>query len=85
MPILEAFASRVPVVTSNISSMPEVAGNAAVYCDPNNERDIRQALQSVLFDASLRQTLIENGTKRLAEFSWDKSAKQTLAVLTANE
>lgn len=85
MPILEAFASGTPVVTSNVSSMPEVAGNAAVYCDPANVRDIKQALQSVLFDARLRQMLVENGTKRLLEFSWEKCARETLAVFTTHE
>ncbi len=85
MPILEAFATGTPVVTSNVSSMPEVAGNAAVYCDPHNQRDIKQALQSVLFDAGLRQDLIEKGTRRLLEFSWEKCASQTLTIFSAHE
>jgi len=82
MPILEAFAAQTPVTTSNISSLPEVALDAAVYFDPHNIRDIKQAIQSVLFDQKLRSDLVTKGTKRLADFSWSASASQTLSVLT---
>jgi glycosyltransferase involved in cell wall biosynthesis len=81
MQILEAFDAGVPVATSNVSSMPEVAGEAAVYFNPKNIMEIKQAMKSVLFDRSLADHLRKKGKERLKEFSWEKCAKQTLEVL----
>ncbi len=81
MQILEAFAANVPVATSNISSMPEVAGEAAVYFDPKNIRDMARAIKMVLLDKSLADRLREKGKERLKNFSWEKCARQTLDVL----
>lgn len=83
MTILEAFACGVPVATSNVSSMPEVAGEAAVYFDPKNIGDIKNALKAILFDKSLSDRLKEKGTERLKQFSWTKCANETLRVLTS--
>ncbi len=84
MQILEAFAANCPVITSNISSMPEVAGQAAVYFDPKNIKEIKNALKSVLLDKSLAESLINKGQARLTEFSWNKAATETKQVLTVS-
>ncbi len=85
MQILEAFAAGVPVAVSKVSSMPEVAQEAAIYFDPHNPQDIKNALKSLIFDAALAQSLVFKGTERLKSFSWDKCAKETLNVLTLNK
>jgi len=82
MQILEAFAANVPVATSNISSMPEVAADAAVYFDPKNILEIKNAMMHVLLDKSLADNLREKGKIRLKDFSWEKCARETLEVLT---
>jgi glycosyltransferase involved in cell wall biosynthesis len=81
MTILEAFALGVPVATSNISSMPEVAGEAAVYFNPAKVSEIKSAISKILFDKSLSDSLIQQGTTRLSLFGWEKCAKETLVVL----
>ncbi|MBI5530876.1 MAG: glycosyltransferase family 4 protein [Candidatus Doudnabacteria bacterium] len=81
MQILEAFSLRVPVATSNVSSMPEVAAEAAMYFDPHNPKDIKNSLKMMLMDKSLRDSLIAKGSERLKGFSWRKCAQETLAVL----
>lgn len=81
MPILEAMASGCPVVTSNVSSMPEVAGNAAVLIDPLSVKSIAGGIQETRKRAP---ELREAGLARAKEFSWDKCAQQTLTVLKAS-
>ncbi len=85
MQILEAFAVNVPVATSKVSSMPEVAGEAAVYFDPHNIQDIKKALASIIFDKSLAENLKLKGQERLKLFSWEKCATQTLQVIAYND
>ncbi len=80
LPILESMACGVPVITSNLSSMPEVGGNAAFYVDPFSLEDITKKLDVVMNDNHLRDELITKGLKRAKEFSWDKCAEQTEAV-----
>ncbi len=82
MQILEAFSLSVPVATSNTSSMPEVAGEAAVYFDPYNIAEIKNAIKSVLMDKSLSDKLKEKGRERLKDFSWEKCTRQTWETLT---
>ncbi|MDR3643118.1 MAG: glycosyltransferase family 1 protein [Candidatus Doudnabacteria bacterium] len=82
MQILEAFAAGVPVAVSNISSLPEVAADAAVYFDPNNDAEIKNAMLHILLDKSLADSLREKGARRLKNFSWEKCARETLEVLT---
>lgn len=84
MQLLEAFEARVPVATSNVSSMPEVAGEAAVYFDPKNKNEIKQAIKNILLDKSLADKLREKGSARLKEFSWNKCAQETLIILQKN-
>ncbi len=81
MPILEAFSVGTPVATSNISSMPEVAQEAAVYFNPLEKVEIKKAIASVLNDKAFAQQLSDSGYKRLSFFSWEKCAKETLKVL----
>jgi len=75
IPILEAFKCEVPVITSNVTSMPEVSGGAAYLVDPNSENDIANAMQEIRSNKSLQKELIEKGKYRLNDFSWDKSAE----------
>ncbi len=82
MQILEAFAANVPVAVSKISSMPEVAGEAAVYFDPTDTVEVKSAMKSVLTDKSLADSLKEKGRRRLKDFSWQKCAEETLKFLT---
>lgn len=81
--ILEAFDAGVPVITSNISSMPEVAGDAAEYCDPKSIESITAALEKVLLDKERAATLVQQGRERLKMFSWHKCAEETLKVIQA--
>ncbi len=76
LPLLEAMASDVPVLTSNISCMPEVAGNAALTVDPSSIEAITAGLDQITTDEALRQRLIDNGRARLKQFDWNKSAAQ---------
>jgi len=80
IPILEAFACGVPVITSNHSSMPEVADEAAVYVDPYSTESISEAIIQVCNNAELRNKLIAAGTQRCKEFNWEKSAAQMFEV-----
>ncbi len=81
IPILEAFQSGVPVMTSNVSSMPEVAENAALLIDPMDIDALSRGLNDIVNDPQLRNTLIHKGSKRVESFSWDKSAVQIFDAL----
>lgn len=78
--VLEAFASKTPVLTSNISALPEVASNAAYFVDPYSVNDIKHGLQNLLTSELLRTDLIEKGRVRAKDFSQEKCARETLAV-----
>ena len=78
LPLLEAMACGVPVVTSNISSMPEVAGDAAVLVDPRDADGLAAAIARVLRDEGLRDRLRVAGIARAREFSWEATARRTL-------
>lgn len=77
LPILESMASGTPVITSNVSSMPEIAGDAAVLVNPENADEIRKAIMEVLEDKELKKELIDKGSKRVEEFTWEKTAEET--------
>jgi glycosyltransferase involved in cell wall biosynthesis len=79
-PVLEAMASGCPVVTSNVSSLPEVAGDAALLVDPENPVAIAQAIVSLASDPTLRQDLKRRGLQRARRFSLESQARETLAV-----
>ncbi|MGC8866237.1 MAG: glycosyltransferase family 4 protein [Bacteroidales bacterium] len=74
IPIIEAMQSGVPVITSNVTSMPEVAGDAALLADPYDPDSIATAMEKMWKDAPLRQQLIEKGFERARHFTWDRSA-----------
>mgnify|MGYP000896081354 CR=1 FL=1 len=80
IPILESFACGCPCVTSNVSSLPEVGGNACLYMDAEQEDSIKEAIERIINDEVLRKTLANKGHKRLQEFSWERQAKETLKV-----
>jgi glycosyltransferase involved in cell wall biosynthesis len=80
-PVLEAFAAGVPVVTSNVSSLPEVAGDAAVLVDPEDSASIAQGLAELLGDEDLRAMLSAAGVARAARFTWESTARRTVEVL----
>ncbi len=79
LPVLEAMARGVPVVTSDRSSLPEVAGDAALLVDPDDDEAIAAALRRVLDDAGLRAQLSAAGRARAATFSWERTAELTAA------
>jgi len=80
IPILEAMECGIPVITSNISSMPEVAGEAALLVDPNNIQEIVEKMNNIVSSKILREQLIESGFKRVKQFSWESTARQTLKI-----
>ncbi len=81
LPIIEAMAAGVPVITSGVSSMPEVAGSAALLVNPLHVADITQALRRVLADATLRQQMRSQSLQRAQEFSWRTTADSTMKGL----
>lgn len=80
LPPLEAMAHGTPVVTSNVTSLPEVVGNAAVLVNPENVFEIMRALHRVLIDQALRTRMKERGYQQAARFSWETSARRILDV-----
>ena len=80
LPPLEAMAHGTPVVTSNVSSLPEVLGQAALLVNPENVFEIARGIRQVLTDAALRQQLVERGYEQLRKYSWERSAQQVLQV-----
>lgn len=81
LPILEAMKYGCPVITSNVSSMPEVGGDAAVYCDPESVEDIKEKILMVLSSPKLQKSLREKGKIQIKKFDWEKSADKVLSVL----
>jgi glycosyltransferase involved in cell wall biosynthesis len=80
LPPLEAMAHGTPVVTSNVSSLPEVVGNAAVLVNPENVFEIMRALHRVLLDQGLRERMKEHSYLQAGKFSWEKSVRRILEV-----
>jgi glycosyltransferase involved in cell wall biosynthesis len=80
LPVLEAMACGTPVVCSNTSSLPEVVGDAALTVDPTDVEGLAEAMRRVLADAGLRQDLRARGLARAQQFTWERTARETLAV-----
>lgn len=80
IPLLEAMECGCPVICSNSSSIPEVAGDAAIYFDVRDAHDVSNAMRKVTQSAEERLRLIEKGKVRIKQFSWDKCAQQTFAI-----
>lgn len=80
LPVLEAMASGCPVITSDRSSLPEVAGEAAILVDPCNVEQVASAVEAICKDPSLADVLVQKGMERAKQFSWKNCAEQTLKV-----
>jgi glycosyltransferase involved in cell wall biosynthesis len=81
LPLLEAMACGIPVLTANTTALPEVAGGAAVLVDPTSVELIAKAMERIVSDTSLRQRLKEDGMVRAAQFSWTKTVSRVREVL----
>ncbi|MBI4653257.1 glycosyltransferase family 4 protein [Candidatus Kuenenbacteria bacterium] len=79
-PVIEAMAKKIPVITSNIESLPEITAGSTILINPHKKQEINEALELILNNVNLRTKLIEKGFKRAKEFSWEKCAKETLKV-----
>lgn len=80
LPVIEAMACGTPLVTSNVSSLPEVAGDAALLVDPTDTDALAEALTAIMINQTLRAQLIAKGIHRAALFSWERTAQETIAV-----
>jgi glycosyltransferase involved in cell wall biosynthesis len=81
LPVLEAMACGTPVLTSNVSALPDTAGDAAVLVDPGSVEDIATGIERLLTDSALRARLRSAGLVRAGTFSWDETARLTAEVL----
>lgn len=82
VPMIEALYCDVPVIASNTSCMPEIAGDAALYVDPLDPDDIADKLAQISQDSELRHKLIQNGQQQRQRYSWDRSAQQMLTIMS---
>jgi glycosyltransferase involved in cell wall biosynthesis len=80
MPPLEAMSFNCPVVCSNVSSIPEVVGNAGLMFNPNDTQSIKLAIEQVVSDREVREILVARGQERIKQFSWEKCAQETVNV-----
>lgn len=80
LPILDAFSVGCPVITSKISSMPEVGGDAALYVNPQDTDSIKEKIRKILEDKDLRGEMIRRGFEQVKNFSWEKAARETVEV-----
>lgn len=83
MPVLEALACGTPVITSNISSMPEITADAALLIDPHSAEQLTTAMEQMLSNEGLREQLKKRALTRAIEFSWEKTAQETLKIYSA--
>ena len=83
IPILEAFASEIPVLTAHNSSLSEVAGDGALYCDAQDVSVIAKKMKQLWQDETLRKNLVERGNEQLKHFSWDQCARETMECILA--
>jgi glycosyltransferase involved in cell wall biosynthesis len=79
-PILEAQSLGVPVLTSNTSSLPEIAGDGALFVNPFDIEEISKGMEKIVFDENLRKDLIQKGYENIKRFSWRKSAEELLEI-----
>lgn len=81
LPPLESMAAGCPVITSNVASLPEVCGDAVLYCDPTKPADIARKINLMMSDSCLRDDIRARGFKRIKQFTWDKCALQTYDII----
>ena len=82
-PILEAFAYQKPVLAANTSSIPEVAGDAALLVNPNDTDEIAAGMKKLITDAKFKESLLEKEEARLKKFNWEVAVLKTIKVLVA--
>lgn len=80
LPVLEGFAAGIPVISSNTTSIPEVAGDAALLINPLETAEIAHAMQTLVEDVEMASELVRRGSERLKQFSWRKCAEETVEV-----
>jgi glycosyltransferase involved in cell wall biosynthesis len=80
LPVLEAMACGTPVITSNCSSLPEVAGDAAILVNPEDEDELAEAIMRLITNDSLRESLRKKGLERAKLFTWEDTARKTLKL-----
>ena len=80
MPVLEAMSAGIPVLTSDCSALPEVAGDAALLVNPEDSDGLRQMLRRLADDADLRGDLARRGRQRAQNFTWEKAVRETWDV-----
>lgn len=86
IPLIEAMACNIPVIASDITSLPEIAGNAAVYVNPFKPAEIAEAMCRLFDSPALREQLMENGKKRLPTFTWEQTAQRVWqCILSATQ
>jgi len=83
LPLVKSLKVGTPIITSNVSSMPEVAGKAALYVDPNSTQDLTRAIEKIIKSSSLRNRLIQKGIIQSKKFNWLITAQQTLKIYTS--
>lgn len=81
IPILEAFQSEIPVICSNTTSLPEVAGESAILVNPKDPNEIAKQIFKLYSDKNIKKQLVDLANKRVQMFSWDKAARQTLETI----
>ncbi|MBI4811890.1 glycosyltransferase family 4 protein [Candidatus Falkowbacteria bacterium] len=81
IPLLQAMACEVPITASRAASIPEVVGDAALLFDPTDVAAMAEAMEKIIFDNELRESLIKKGKERAKNFSWEKCAKETLVEI----
>ena len=81
IPLVEAMKGDCPILSGNLTSLPEVAGDAAIYCDPFDVNSIKEGLKKLDNDENLRNSLIEKGREQAEKFSWDFTAEKIWTVL----
>lgn len=80
LPVLESMACKTPVLTSNVSSLPEVAGDAALLVDPHDVGEISVGMYRLITDDELRRQLIQRGANRIVDFSWQQTARELTSI-----
>jgi len=83
LPVLDAFVCETPVITSNRTSLPEVAGDAALLVDPDDPAAIAAAIDAIVRDPAVRDRLRRAGSRRVQDFSWERVGQTAARVLSA--